>query len=166
MDDDYSDSDHYSPAGPIRTDWLCPWPILRVKKVSKHAILPKKSTSESAGFDLYSAEGANLDPHCRRLFDTGLAMAIPKGYYGRIAPRSGLAIKHGIDVLAGVIDSDYRGVVKVILINFGEEDMEIAKGSRIAQLILEKYASDAIIEEVTDLPNTTRGEGGFGSTGV
>lgn len=141
-------------------------PKLKVRKVSKHAILPKKSTPGSAGFDLYSIETKSLYPGHSHLYDTGLEMAIPEGYYGRIAPRSGLAFRHGIDVLGGVIDSDYRGVIKVILVNHGASLAKINQGDRIAQLILEKYASDAIIEEVTGLSTTTRGEGGFGSTGL
>lgn len=92
-------------------------------------------------------------------------MAIPVGNYGRIAPRSGLACKHMIDVGAGVIDSDYRGEVRILLFNFSEKDFEVQKGDRIAQLIIEKY-SITTIREVTELGNTERGEGGFGSTGV
>lgn len=92
-------------------------------------------------------------------------MAIPHGNYGRVAPRSGLAVKNFIDVGAGVIDSDYRGEVKVLLFNFGSTDFSIMPGDRIAQLIIEKYTMTNI-EEVNDLDATSRGEGGFGSTGV
>ena len=91
-------------------------------------------------------------------------MAIPHGNYGRVAPRSGLAVKKHIDVGAGVVDSDYRGEVFVLLFNFGKEDFEVKIGERIAQLIIEKVVSTQIVE-VEDLDNTDRGEGGFGSTG-
>jgi len=104
----------------------------------------------------------------KALIPTGLAMAIPIGNYGRIAPRSGLAAKNFIDVGAGVIDADYRGEVKVLLFNFGEADFKVQPGDRVAQLIIEKYTRTEI-EEVADgadLESTERGEGGFGSTGV
>lgn len=98
------------------------------------------------------------------LVPTGISVAIPPGYYGRIAPRSGLALKNSIDVGAGVIDGDYRGKVGVILFNFDDQPFVISAGDRIAQLILEKYA-EAPVEVVDTLPPTTRGSGGFGSTG-
>ena len=91
-------------------------------------------------------------------------MAIPEGTYGRVAPRSGLAAKHHLDVGAGVIDADYRGPVGVVMFNLGQTDYPVKKGDRIAQLILEKILM-AEIEEVDDLDDTERGEGGFGSTG-
>ena len=92
-------------------------------------------------------------------------MACPEGTYGRVAPRSGLALKHSIDVGAGVIDADYRGEVGVILFNFGTKDFEIKEGDRIAQLVLEKIELSEVLE-VQELDETVRGEGGFGSTGV
>eukprot|EP00958_Prasinococcus_capsulatus_P023990 scaffold3691_cov394-Prasinococcus_capsulatus_cf.AAC.10 len=101
----------------------------------------------------------------RALVKTGLSIAIPQGTYARIAPRSGLAYKSGIDVGAGVVDYDYRGEVGVILFNFGNEDFQVRKGDRIAQLILEKIATPEVVE-VSDLDDTVRGEGGFGSTGA
>ncbi len=104
-------------------------------------------------------------PGERVLVHTGVSMAVPPGHYGRVAPRSGLAMKSGIDVLAGVIDSDYRGEVGVILINHGGAPIEIKHGDRIAQLIIEKSAS-VIVEEISELPPSKRGEGGFGSTGT
>ena len=97
---------------------------------------------------------------------TGIAMAIPEGNYGRIAPRSGLAAKHFIDVGAGVIDADYRGEVKVLLFNHGEDDFVIQPADRIAQLIIEKYTPSEIVEVDGKLDDTLRGDGGFGSTGV
>lgn len=139
---------------------------IEIKKESSKAIIPYKSTSGSAGFDLYSIENKTLKKGCRCLIDTGLKIKIPQDYYGRIAPRSGLAVKHGIDVLAGVIDSDYRGLVKIVLINHGEKDFEIKAGDRIAQLIIEKHAWNfKNMVEVEELEDTTRGSGGFGSTG-
>jgi dUTP pyrophosphatase len=92
-------------------------------------------------------------------------MIIPHGHYGRVAPRSGLAWKKSIDVGAGVIDEDYRGNVGVILFNFGDEDFVIKQGDRVAQLILEKISTPEV-EEVDELPETSRGDGGFGSTGI
>lgn len=96
---------------------------------------------------------------------TGLAFGIPEGNYGRIAPRSGLAAKHSIDVGAGVIDSDYRGEVKVLLFNFSDTDFGVSEGDRIAQMIIEKY-TQTTLTEVDELDETVRGDGGFGSTGV
>lgn len=104
----------------------------------------------------------------RALIKTGVRMALPFGQYGRIAPRSGLAYKNGIDVLAGVIDADYRGDVGVILLNTGDSDFVIRDGDRIAQIIIEKIDMDVltIVDSIKDLGLTDRGEGGFGSTGV
>ena len=99
------------------------------------------------------------------MIGTGLAFGIPVGNYGRVAPRSGLAYKNSIDVLAGVIDADYRGEVKVILANFSDNDFQVEEGMRIAQLIIEKYTLTTLAE-VETLDDTVRGAGGFGSTGV
>mmetsp|Transcript_38952 Transcript_38952/g.44453 ORF Transcript_38952/g.44453 Transcript_38952/m.44453 type:complete len:179 (+) Transcript_38952:273-809(+) len=140
---------------------------LRVKFLSDKATLPKKGTPDSAGYDLASAEGPVIIPSGqRRLVKTDLSIACPVGTYGRIAPRSGLAVKHGIDVGAGVVDADYRGPVGIILFNFGDKDFTINAGDRIAQLILERIVCNADVALVTDLDDTERGEGGFGSTGV
>jgi dUTP pyrophosphatase len=119
--------------------------------------------NKSAGCDLSSTENYTLRPRERKLFKTGLYMAIPSGLYGRIAPRSGLAYKHGIDVMAGVIDEDYRGEIGVILINLGDEDKQINIGDKIAQMIFENYTRCDFIE-ANDLDETNRGIGGFGST--
>lgn len=119
--------------------------------------------NKSAGCDLASTEYYLLKPGERKLFKTGLYMSITAGLYGRIAPRSGLAYKHGIDVLAGVIDEDYRGEIGVILINFGQEEKTINVGDKIAQLIFEYYTR-CEFEVVNELDDTTRGTGGFGST--
>ena len=137
---------------------------LQVKLLSKNAILPKKGSIYSAGFDIYSSETNTVKSKGKLLVKTGISMSIPNGYYGRIAPRSGLACKKFIDVGAGVVDSDYRGEVRVLLFNFGEEDFEVKEGDRIAQLVIEKIGIMEIVE-VDELEDTVRGEGGFGSTG-
>lgn len=140
--------------------------ILKVKLLSEHATLPSRATRGSAGYDLAAAHMAMVPRHGKTLVQTDLALAIPPGHYGRIAPRSGLALKHHIDVGAGVIDSDYRGPVGVVLFNHGPEDFHIQKGDRIAQLILEQI-SVAQVEEVDELvEGGERGAGGFGSTGI
>ncbi|GAX14363.1 dUTP pyrophosphatase [Fistulifera solaris] len=140
-------------------------PQLLVKKLSEHAQLPQQGSAVAAGFDLFSAEDKMLPAGQRGLVKTDLSIACPEGTYGRIAPRSGLALKHGIDVGAGVIDADYRGPVGILLFNLSDKDFEIKRGDRIAQLILEQIVIPEI-QEVEDLSETTRGAGGFGSTGV
>jgi dUTP pyrophosphatase len=144
------------------------FPKLKIKKLSEKAQLPVKGSEHAAGYDLMSTEEVTVPARGKAVIPTGLAMAIPIGNYGRIAPRSGLAAKNFIDVGAGVIDADYRGEVKVLLFNFSEVDFKVSPGDRIAQFIIEKYTRTEI-EEVTDgedLNSTERGEGGFGSTGV
>lgn len=107
-------------------------------KLSEKAKTPSQATAGDAGYDLYSTEDYLLAPGERKLFKTNISAAIPFGYYGRIAPRSGLAYKHGIDVLAGVIDTGYRGDIGIILINFGPEAFPVHEGDKIAQFIIEK----------------------------
>jgi dUTP pyrophosphatase len=138
--------------------------ILRFKKLDSNAILPARGSTAAAGLDLFSIEAASLSPGQRCLIRTGLAVAIPDGYYGRIAPRSGLATKNGIDVLAGVIDADYRGEIHCLLYNTGDETVELPAQSKICQLIIEKIITPAP-EWADDLTSTIRGGGGFGSTG-
>jgi len=138
---------------------------LKIKKLSKHAHLPVLGSPYAAGLDLCSAEHKIIPAGERALVKTDLAIACPIGTYGRVAPRSGLALKHGIDVGAGVIDADYRGPVGILLFNLGKADYEVKPGDRIAQLILEQIITP-VIEEVDELDDTVRGEGGFGSTGV
>lgn len=138
--------------------------ILQVKKLNENAILPTKGSLKAAGYDLCTIEEHILMPMGRKLFKTGLSISIPDGMYGRIAPRSGLAFKDGIDVLAGVIDSDYRGEIGIILINFGMKEKQIKIGDKIAQIIFEFY-NTVDIQEVKELSETIRGDGGFGSTG-
>lgn len=138
---------------------------VKIAKTSNDAILPKYATSQDAGCDLYGIEDVVLKPGERISIKTGIKIEIPIGYYGRVAPRSGLAFKNGIDTLAGVIDAGYRGEIGVILINHGKEDFKIEKGNRIAQMIFEKI-DQAEFEEVEELSTTDRGDGGFGSSGI
>jgi dUTP pyrophosphatase len=112
----------------------------------------------------YSAENTAIVARSQALVATDISIAVPAGTYGRVAPRSGLAVKHGIDTGAGVIDADYRGPVKVVLFNLSDKDFEIKEGDRIAQLILERIASPSVVV-VKELSETARGQGGFGSTG-
>lgn len=138
------------------------------------AKIPKKSSPQDAGFDLYYApeppgEFCRVRGGERQVIPTGVSIAIPEGYYGRIAPRSGLAVNNGIDILAGTIDAGYRGQIKVVLYNTGFPDPKytcvISPGDRIAQLIIEKIHPCNSFTVVDKLDETQRGEGGFGSTG-
>jgi len=136
-----------------------------VKKLSENATVPTKGTLFAAGYDLYAAEDAVICCGSRKLVKTNISMEITPGYYGRIAPRSGLAYKNGIDVLAGVIDSDYRGDIGVILYNTDKNiEFNVKKGDRIAQIIFEACYS-ASFQEVNELDSSVRQSGGFGSTG-
>lgn len=136
---------------------------IQFKKLNELAKIPTRGSEFAAGYDLYATEDYLLQPMERKLFKTGISIAIPSGLYGRIAPRSGLAFKDGLDVMAGVIDEDYRGDVGVILINLGGKNKEIKAGDKIAQIIFEHYNA-AQFQEVVDLPASVRAEGGFGST--
>lgn len=128
--------------------------------------LPQYATEGAAGMDVVSAEDVTLPPGARHAVATGLALAIPPGYEIQVRPRSGLALKHGISVpnTPGTIDSDYRGELKVILINHGSQPFAIARGDRVAQLVLAPVTR-AFWQEVSELEDTARGSGGFGSTG-
>jgi dUTP pyrophosphatase len=128
--------------------------------------LPAYATAGAAGMDVVSAEDVAIAPGARHAVATGLALAIPQGYEIQVRPRSGLALKHGITVpnTPGTIDSDYRGELKVILINHGDAPFAIARGDRVAQLVLAPVVR-AAWDEVEELDATTRGAGGFGSTG-
>lgn len=138
---------------------------LYVKKLSNKAELPKRATLSAAGYDLSSAEDVLIPEHGKALIKTDLAIKIPDGHYGRIAPRSSLAWKYHIDVGAGVIDSDYRGNVGVVLFNHSNIAKHIQLGERIAQLIIEKISTPDVVE-IDELDDTERGEGGYGSTGI
>jgi dUTP pyrophosphatase len=136
---------------------------LPIQKLEPSARIPTKGSVSAAGYDLYAVESCFIEKGHRATVKTGIAVAIPEGHYGRIAPRSGLAAKNGIDVLGGVIDADYRGELKVILQNNGEF-LRITDGDRIAQLIIER-CYDAELVEFPELPPSDRGQGGLGSTG-
>lgn len=129
--------------------------------------LPAYATAGAAGMDVVSAEDVTLAPGGRHAVATGFALAIPDGYEVQVRPRSGLALKHGISLpnTPGTIDSDYRGELKIIMINLGEEPFVIHRGDRIAQLVVAPVQL-ATFAEVAELSDTVRGAGGFGSTGV
>ncbi len=136
---------------------------------SPFAKVPAKANPLDAGFDLYAAEDCTIEPNTSEIINTGIIIEIPHDCYARIAPRSGLAAKNAIDVLAGVVDCTYRGVVKVILINHGSQVFVVQKGDRIAQMIFEKIytpASIDVVSNVNEFTPTERGEGGFGSSGI
>lgn len=140
--------------------------MLRIKKVHDNAVLPKRANTSDAGYDLSSVDSLVIPPQSTALVSTGIAMAVPPGTYGRVAPRSGLAAKHSIGVGAGVVDSGFRGEVKVVLFNHDKErSFAVHAGDRIAQLILECIQTPEV-EVCDDLDETARGSGGFGSTGV
>ena len=140
-----------------------------IKRLSKQVSLPKYETSGSSGMDLAANidTNINIDPGKSAIIPTGLALSIPKGFEVQIRPRSGLAAKQKISVLntPGTIDADYRGEIKVILINLGHEPFRVEKGLRIAQMVVCPMVQ-AQLKEVDDLNQTERGKGGFGSTGT
>ena len=143
---------------------------MRIKKLNENAIVPTKGSEYAAGYDLYAVledEKITIWPHDTVMIDTGWAMKIPKGYFGAIFARSGLASKQGLRPAncVGVIDSDYRGPVKVALHNDTNEHQIVRQGDRIAQLVIIPYNQIDFVE-VDDLDETERGTGGFGSTGV
>lgn len=141
-----------------------PLDVLRFKQLDPGAVLPTRGSSFAAGLDICSLEAVVIEPRARATARTGLAVAIPHGYYGRVAPRSGLAVKQGLDVLAGVIDSDYRGELCCVLYNTSDTAIQLPAGSKICQLIIEKIITPKATW-VSDLEETARGAGGFGSTG-
>ena len=135
-------------------------------QISAAATLPSYQTSGAAGLDICCSEDFVLSPMERKLVSTGIRMAIPEGYEAQVRPRSGLAIRHGISMVntPGTIDSDYRGEVRLILINFGAEAVQFNQGERIGQLVVCPVVR-AHLKVVNELDGTERGEGGFGSTG-
>ena len=138
---------------------------LQIQLLSPKGKIPTRGTSDAAGYDLYSSETITLPPHTRALVYTDIAIQVPAGTYGRIAPRSGLATKFSIDLSAGVIDADYRGHVKVLLVNHSNEEFQVTSGDRIAQLILEQIKNPET-KLVPTLNQTKRSSKGFGSTGT
>lgn len=142
---------------------------VKVKLLNEDAKMPFRANTTDAGADLFSTEEVVINSLERKAVSTGLAIEIPfyntnNNFYGRIAPRSGLALKSGIDVMAGVVDASYRGEVKVILFNTSKEPFKVSKGDKIAQIIIEAcYNFD--FEQIDELSSTKRGSDGFGSTG-
>ena len=136
---------------------------IKIKKINPRAKIPTQATDGDAGYDLYAVRDMVIPPLSRDIVATGIQIEIPKGYYGRIAPRSGLAVKKGIDVLAGVIDSGYRGE---IILKFSDNNIgECYKiGERVGQIMIMPHPHIEFVE-VDDLSDSDRGDGGFGSTG-
>lgn len=138
---------------------------LQMKKLRKDAILPEKAHKSDAGFDLFAVDSGIINPGERGIIDTGIALKIPSGHVGLIWPRSGLAVKSGIHVMAGVIDSGYRGEIKVCLFNSSKDStFSYGPGAKVAQIIIQKLAC-VVDVEVDELEDSDRGECGFGSTG-
>jgi dUTP pyrophosphatase len=140
--------------------------ILKVKRISGEAVLPAYAHPGDAGLDLYSAVSASLDPGESKLIGTGISIELPPNTEGNVRPRSGLALKHGVTVLnaPGTIDCGYRGEVGIILINHGRARFDVQPGMKIAQLVVAPCLS-VDVQEISDLTASSRGEGGFGSTG-
>lgn len=140
--------------------------MIKLNKIDPKAKTPYRANPSDAGADLFSVEDVMIQPLERKMISTGIRMKIPDGYYGRIAPRSGLAVKNGIDVLAGVIDNSYTGEIRVVLFNTDKNNTYFVKqGDRIAQLIVEDHFNFDFVEVVEDLETTDRGDKGFGSSG-
>ena len=139
--------------------------FVNIVKNHPEAQVPSKSNTWDAGFDIYSVEAVTILPGDRCKVPTGISMELPRGYVGLIWPRSGSAVKSGIDTLAGVIDSDYRGEVCVVLQNHGDSPYSISPGDRVAQMIIHDLPNIKM-SLVAELRDTDRGHGGFGSTGV
>lgn len=138
--------------------------MIKVKKIHELAVLPKHNTPTDAGADLYAVEQMEIPPLGRKTICTGICIQVPDGFYARIAPRSGLAAKHGIDVLAGVCDSSYRGEIKVVLHNTDSQNpFTVTYGDKIAQLIIEQHFN-FVFEETDELNDTVRSDKGFGSS--
>ena len=145
--------------------YMCKKNKLLVKINNSNAKLPTKGSEFAAGYDLYSCDEGVIKSKMKGKIDIGLSLIIPNNHYGRIAPRSGLTLNYSLDVGAGVIDSDYRGNISVILFNHGDKDFKYNIGDRIAQIIIEKISNCDIVN-ITEIDETTRGNNGFGSTGI
>jgi len=138
---------------------------LKVKRLHPEAKLPVRKREGDAGLDLYAVEDVVLKPGGWAAVPTGIAVEIPKGYFGLIKDRSGLALKYALHCLAGVVDENYRGELKVVIINLGPKEVRIEKGTRIAQLLVIPYLP-VEVKEVEELSDTERGKKGFGSSGL
>ena len=137
---------------------------IRVMKLSESATIPTRGSEVAAGWDLYASQECVVPARGKAIIATDIAIAVPVGYYGRVAPRSGMAWKKHTDIGAGVIDADYRGPVGVVMFNHADEDLQVELGDRVAQLVIEQI-SMAPLTQVDSLDDTERGEGGYGSTG-
>jgi len=138
---------------------------IKLQRLSRKAIIPKYAHQGDAGLDLFSQENYTLEPLERHEFDLGFALELPAGAVSLIWDKSGLAIKHGLHLLGGVIDSGYRGEYKVIMINLGSKPYKVEKGDKIGQLLIQP-AMHVTIKKTKKLSNSSRGQGGFGSTGA
>ena len=158
---------------PVKRATLNEWPVekaikLVVKKLTDNAVIPEYATDGSAAFDLVTTETVTVEPNSRvHILPTGLAFAIPKGFYGLVAVRSSVGFKHNCILPngVGVIDSDYRGEVKIGLVNQGFKNQTFKAGTRVAQMLILPCPNVKIVETTDELDETERGEGGFGSTG-
>lgn len=150
---------------PVKKALLSPRSVLQYAKLTENAFAPSKGSKLAAGFDLHSAYDYEIPAHGKVIAKTDLQIRVPDGTYGRVAPRSGLAAKHFIDIGAGVVDQDYTGNVGVVMFNHNDAPFVIKKGDRVAQLVCEKICYPEL-KELDSLESTERGEGGFGSTGV
>lgn len=141
---------------------------LFIEKISPDAVTPSRGSAGAAGYDLHSYLDYTIEPGCRKLISTQIKVQLPSGTYGRIAPRSGLSVKHGINVGAGVVDKDFSGEVFVLLFNNSDTAYNIKKNDRVAQLILEKHviADVFVVDKIKPFAGSNRGANGFGSTGV
>jgi len=137
---------------------------LKVKKLHSDAVMPKYATKDDAGMDLFAIEDVTVEPMERAQIGTGIAMEIPEGYVGLIWDKSGLSHKFGIKTLGGVIDSGYRGEIKVGVVNLGKEKYVFEKGHKVAQMVIQKKETPELVE-AEELNDSERGIGGFGSTG-
>tara|TARA_Y100000310_G_C20336086_1_gene647572 strand:+ start:194 stop:619 length:426 start_codon:yes stop_codon:yes gene_type:complete len=138
---------------------------IKIKKTHPEAIAPKYAGPKEAGMDFYANEEKKLEPDERAIVSTGIAMAIPEGYVGLLWDRSGLAAKHGLKTMGGVIDSTYRGEIKIIIHNLSKKSFVVEKGMRIAQMLIQPVEQKEIIETEI-LEESERGNDGFGSTGL
>lgn len=138
---------------------------IKIKKLHPDAKSPSYAHSSDAGMDFYALENTIIQPNERKLIVTGIAMSIPHGYVGLIWDKSGIATKHGVKIMAGVIDAGYRGEIKILVHNLSSQSFAVEKGTKIAQMLIQPVVQKEIIE-VAELEETERGEGGFGSTGV
>jgi len=135
-----------------------------IKKLHPEATLPKYAHASDAGMDLYALENVTLNPQERKLVPTGISLAIPFGYVGLIWDKSGIAANHGLKSMGGVIDSEYRGEIKVVMHNLSDKQVVLEKGTKVAQMLIQPVHQPELIE-VEELDQTNRGWGGFGSTG-